>query len=707
MIKKLLALSLCLSLATIIYAQKNPAFIFTDPSDGHSTGSINGTTDVLDMDGGFKEGGSDTLSNAISGNAATATALAADPAACSVGSYMHDISANGTVVCKTITDAEVPNSITINVAAAANAVNGTPTKCSAGSFTSGINSSFAAQDCTDVLTEAELNSLAALNTQIGSGLVTGAHTTALAHSAITAVGASDHHVKTTALAHSAITAVGASDHHVKTTALAHSAITAVGASDHHTATVNTDAGTKCAAGQYLDGDNTCKTAASASGSVYVTAFPIGDQADVGFQCVVLSDGGVTCSGNVGLGVSGRGHTNTALVPQRVSLPSAVDSIVSSGYQTFALLTNGQVYGWGYGIHGQMGDGAILSNLYPERVGTLTGVVKLSVGGSAGHGGNHACAVTSGGALYCWGYNGYGQLGTGNTTNQSSPYQVVASGVADVECGGGLYGTTHIIYTDGTMKAMGSDIYGNLGDSQTTTSVLSPAVVYTTGDVAVSDAVKVWSNGGYASSAHHTCYLDTGGGLWCAGYNGYGQLGDNTLVAKDVFTQVTGLTSGVQNVDIIDGNVSTTMVILTDGRVGGFGYNAYGNLGVGDTNNRSTFSYTNGGIIFSTMTMSGGDDASGLATACGVEKTTTDVYCWGYNGNYQVGDNTTTNRYEPTKVNNLSGIVRLHPSGTSSSSAFSALDSSGKVWSWGINGSDLLGCGVSIANIGAPCLMRVQ
>lgn len=71
-------------------------------------------------------------------------------------------------------------------ASAATALASDPSDCSAGQFSAGINASGVAQGCTDLISEAELDTLSELNTQLGTSIADGAHTTALAASVITA-----------------------------------------------------------------------------------------------------------------------------------------------------------------------------------------------------------------------------------------------------------------------------------------------------------------------------------------------------------------------------------------------------------------------------------------------------------------------------------------------------------------------------------------
>ena len=83
-----------------------------------------------------------------------------------------------------------------------------------------------------------------------------------------------------------------------------------------------------------------------------------------------------------------------------------------------------MWAWGGNGSGQLGDGTTTNRASAVQIGSLTtwnNGAKQGCGGYAG--GGFAHAIRSDGALFTWGYNGYGALGLGNTTNYSSPKQV--------------------------------------------------------------------------------------------------------------------------------------------------------------------------------------------------------------------------------------------------------------------------------------------
>ena len=85
-----------------------------------------------------------TFIGALTGNASTASALAANPTDCSANQFANVIAANGNLTCAALTDADIPNNITIDLATlatSATALAANPTDCAANQFANAIAAS--------------------------------------------------------------------------------------------------------------------------------------------------------------------------------------------------------------------------------------------------------------------------------------------------------------------------------------------------------------------------------------------------------------------------------------------------------------------------------------------------------------------------------------------------------------------------------------
>jgi len=153
---------------------------------------------------------------------------------------------------------------------------------------------------------------------------------------------------------------------------------------------------------------------------------------------------------------------------------------------------------------------------------LTGIAAVSAGGF------HSCALTTGGALKCWGQNTRSELGDGSSSNRTTAVSaagVLATNVASVSAGS-LY--TCIVTTSGGAKCWGEGSAGQLGDGGTTDR---------TSPVDVSGLTSGVSS--IETGTLHTCVVTTSGGVKCWGDNTYGQLGDASTTDRTSPVDVSG------------------------------------------------------------------------------------------------------------------------------------------------------------------------
>lgn len=293
----------------------------------------------------------------------------------------------------------------------------------------------------------------------------------------------------------------------------------------------------------------------------------------------------------------------------------------------------------------------------------------------GYGWDHSCAITTGGAVKCWGSNGSmigGQLGNGSTTSSSTPVDVLtlSSGVQAVS--GGSSHTCAILSTGG-VKCWGVGSGGELGDGTSTFMQTSPAN-YVTG---LSSGVQA-----IAAGENHTCALTTGGGVKCWGQHGSGQLGNGGAMGtgSNVPVNVSGLTSGVQK---IASGGANSCALTTGGAVKCWGNDYYGQLGAGTQYAHSATPKNVVGLSSGVVDISiNGYSACAVMASGGVK-------CWGENGNKKLGDGTSsTNSSVPVNVIGISNAVGVTVGGYHAC----ALLNNGTVNCWGSNFSGQLGRG---------------
>ena len=166
-----------------------------------------------------------------------------------------------------------------------------------------------------------------------------------------------------------------------------------------------------------------------------------------------------------------GHFSTLATSMVAAGTTIATAITAGGEHSCALLSTGQMECWGLNEEGRLGNGtstgpalcgsAFWCSTTPVPVSGITNATAIS-GGS-----DHTCAVLSAGNIDCWGYNLFGQLGNGSTTNSSTPVQVSGISNGSATRGGEHHSCARL--ASGQVDCWGENLGGQLGNGSTTDS----------------------------------------------------------------------------------------------------------------------------------------------------------------------------------------------------------------------------------------------
>lgn len=187
----------------------------------------------------------------------------------------------------------------------------------------------------------------------------------------------------------------------------------------------------------------------------------------GHVLALTSHGQVYAWGNNGSGQIGNGTVTTVSTPILIDGLSNIVDIAAATYTSYALDASGQAYSWGRNIYGQLGigDQGVSSLNRPAKVAQPEGVRFIQISSVS----ETAGAVTDQGEVYTWGLGERGVLGNGTESNSYAPININLTNIVQVSvgqiCGAALT-------KDGMLYTWGVNNYGQLGNGASMTTVIT-------------------------------------------------------------------------------------------------------------------------------------------------------------------------------------------------------------------------------------------
>lgn len=366
------------------------------------------------------------------------------------------------------------------------------------------------------------------------------------------------------------------------------------------------------------------------------------------------------------------------------------------YHSCALVETGEVSCWGSGLNGRLGNNGTTLQDAPVLTGVLGNVVQLS-GGTA-----HTCAVqgTEPGVAYCWGSDGFGQLGnTGTETGDvllPAPVHTDSNFLDDAIAVS--VGSTHTCvieashpYAQNGLLCWGDRTNGRTGVGSSSgtnetpyyalaepsgTYPLGNVTAVATGDMHTCAIVDGFADGRSTGRVDDTDYDRA---VFCAGDDSFGQNGNSAAQpnpAQDEFYPVTGL-SGVS---AIAAGFAHTCALLQGGTVQCWGRNQSGESGQAGTSPQHTPATVSG--------VSGAKQvAVGTDVSCVIFGDDDEVQCWGNNDRGQLGTSGGGTSSSPLTISGLSGVTEI---AVGAKHVCAQVGARGAIYCWGDNQTGQLG-----------------
>jgi hypothetical protein len=208
------------------------------------------------------------------------------------------------------------------------------------------------------------------------------------------------------------------------------------------------------------------------------------------------------------------------------------------------------------------------------------------------GDSHSLALMSDGTIRAWGANDLGQLGDGSTLQRSTPVKVtgsngqgVLSGIIAIAAGGQF---SLALSVQGVVFAWGANDRGQLGNQTVVGQSAIPVRVHTlTGPELTTVGIKA-----IAAGSAHGLALAADGFVWSWGWNNRGQLGDLTTINRsgavlvhNKSKRLLGYVKAIAAGGALPDDGAHNLALRADGNVWGWGWNAVGQLGLGDNSER--------------------------------------------------------------------------------------------------------------------------